>query len=587
MTVYAYARWSSLEQGKNGKSTLERQLENCLGYIERQGWTLTGEPIVDRGRSAYTGDNITTGELGKFAENVRNGTISSPVTLVVEELDRLSRQPADVMLSWLSPLVRAGLTICVTQTGQVINVSMLDHDVGTLMLILITAFGSNKESKKKSERGASAWDQKRIKARAGEVVQRSHNHPRWLRIKEDGEYEAIPERAMIVEDIFRLRLEGKGQIATAQWLNEKAKKDPRYAVWSRGKQKPPFWSPVRVGTIIKSRTVLGEWQPFKQPRGAKDATPVGEAIEKYYPQIIDPATFARANDYRITRQFASQGRGQSISNLFGVRARCRDCGGKMGVRGSIRKHRDGRTSRYYYLTCLNAKIAKTCDNQRTWAYDALERAMLDTLLINAMDDTHFREPADLSSFERAVFDAKAKVADIKTKMARLLDMMETGEEMAVERYRVRKTELAAAETALTDAENDLAQRKGASTPSEHLRRVAEIRTLVDSDDEDDRFRARTLVKSALHDVIESIKFNPENGKVSVMLVDRLRMFVMTHEGVLLHDENLQAWFPDDVGPGYGKVTTTFEGKVTVSNDLDAGQQAGSRAYVRRKTAQSG
>lgn len=582
MTVYAYARWSSLEQTRG--STLERQLENCLGYIERAGWTLTGEPITDKGRSAYTGANIKDGHLGKFAENVRNGTIPTPATLVVEELDRLSRQPADVMLSWLSPLVRAGLTICVTQTGQVIDSKMLDHDMGTLMMILITAFGSHKESKKKSERGASAWDQKREKAREGKAVERNHNHPRWLRIGEDGKYEPIPEREQIVKDIFRLRLEGLGQIATAQWLNEKAKTDPLYAVWSRGKQKPPFWTPVRVGTIIKGRAVLGEWQPFKQPRGAKEATPVGEAIEGYYPEIIDPATFARANDYRITRQFAHQGRGQSISNLFGVRARCGSCDGKMGVRGSIRKHRDGRTSRYYYLTCLAAKIAKTCSNQRTWAYDAIERAVLDTLLINAMDDTHFREKADLSSFERSVFDAKAKVADIKTKMTRLLDMMEAGDDMATERYAVRKTELTTAQTFLTDAETELAQRKGASTPDEHLRRVAEIRALVDSDDDDERYRARTLVKSALHDVIESITFNDENGKIAVMLVDRLRLFVLSPAGEVLHDADFQTMFPGEVGPGYGKVTTRYGGKVTVQNDLDADQQAASLAYVRRTAA---
>lgn len=583
MTVYAYARWSSLEQTKG--STLERQLEKCLAYIENAGWTLTGEPIVDAGRSAYTGANITSGNLGKFAENVRNGTIPTPAILVVEELDRLSRQAADVMLSWLSPLVRAGLSIRVTQTGQVIDAKMLDNDEGSLMMILITAFGSHKESKKKSERGAAAWDQKREKARAGNAVERNHNHPRWLQVGKDGEYEPIPERAQIVRDIFRLRLEGKGQIATAQWLNEKAKTDPGYAVWSRGKQKPPFWTPVRVGTIIKGRAVLGEWQPFKQPRGAKEAIPVGEAIEGYYPAIIDPATFAQANDYRITRQFASQGRGQSVSNLFGVRARCSTCGGKMGVRGSIRKHRDGRTSRYYYLSCLDAKIAKGCSNQRTWAYDALERAMLDALLINAMDDTHFREPADLSSFERAVFDAKAKVADIKTKMVRLLDMMEAGDDMATERYGVRKAELTLAETVLTDAENVLAQRKGASTPSEHLRRVAEIRALVDSDNEDERFRARTLVKSALHDVIESMRFHELTGNITVTVVDLMRMFTINKDGKVTHDDDLREWFGDDVGPGLGKTTSLFEGKESVKNDLDAGQQAGSRAYVRRTAAQ--
>ncbi len=579
MSVYVYARWSSLEQTKG--STLERQLENSRAYIDKVGWQLASDPIIDRGRSAYTGANITTGELGKFADKIRTGNIATPATLVVEELDRLSRQPADVMLSWLSPLVRSGLTIVVTQTGQVIDSHMLDHDMGTLMMILITAFGSHKESLKKSERGATAWAIKRTKAREGEKVERKHNHPLWLRVNSDGEFEVIPNRLAIVKDIFRLRLEGKGQIATAQWLNERRLTDPNYEVWGRGKRAPSFWTPVYVGRVIKSRTVLGEWQPSRQPRGAKSRTLVGEAIENYYPAIIDPSTFTQANDYRLTEQFNHQGRGQSISNLFGTRARCSDCGGKMGIKGSIRKHKDGRTTRYYYLTCLTAKVAKACSNQQTWAYDCIEHAVLDALLSNAMDDTHFRAPVDLSGHERAVHDAKALVADIKTRMTRLLDMMEAGDEMATERYGVRKKELDSAELALLDAETTLARLKGATSPDEHLKRVGEIRALVDSKDDAERYRARSLVKSALHDVIESITFYAATSSVAVMLVDRLRRIGITHDGKIIDDIDFATLFPGQVGPGYGPVEKHSGGRVTLLNNLDEGQKAASRAYVER------
>jgi DNA invertase Pin-like site-specific DNA recombinase len=529
MNVYAYARWSSLEQSKG--STLERQLENCRKYIEQAGWKLTSDPIVDRGRSAYTGANITSGNLGAFADNLRSGIISTPATLVVEELDRLSRQPADVMLSWLSPLVRSGLTIVVTQTGQVIDSRMLDHDMGTLMMILITAFGSHKESKKKSERGASAWEVKREKARAGEKVERHHSHPLWLRVNEKGEFKKIEHRVQIVKDIFRLRLEEKkGQIATAQWLNERRLTDPNYEVWARGVRAPRFWTPVYVGRVLGNRAVLGEWQPSRQPRGEKTRVLIGEPIEGYYPEVIDPVTFAQANDQRVAEQFKHQGRGQSVSNLFGTRARCSECGGKMGVKGSIRKHRDGRQTRYYYLTCLTAKMANACENQRTWAYDAIEKAVLDALLSNAMDDTHFRAPVDLSSHERAVHDGKAKVADVKTRMVRLLDMMEAGDPMATERYAVRKKELDSAEAVLLDAENELARLKGASSPDAHLKRVAEIRALAEGADDEERYRARLLVKSALHDVIERMEFKPATKSVSIFLRHSLGFMVIRADG---------------------------------------------------------
>jgi hypothetical protein len=406
-------------------------------------------------------------------------------------------------------------------------------------------------------------------------------------VNDEGEFAAIPEREQIVKDIFRLRLEGKGQIATAQWLNERRAVDPRYEVWARGKSAPRFWTPVYVGRVIKNRAVLGEWQPNKQARGVKEPTPVGEAIGGYYPVIIDPATFARANDYRITAQFARQGRGKNVSNLFGVRARCATCGGKMGVRGSIRQHSAGRTSRYYYLTCLAAKVAKSCTNQRTWTYDRIERAVLDALLSNAMDDTYFRAPVDLSGYERAVYDAKAQVADIKTRMSRLLDMMEAGDQMASERYAVRTKELADAESKLVDAEAELARLRGATSPEEHLLRVAEVRTLVDSDDDEERYQARSRVKSALNDVIESIIFRPDTGNVRVMLVDRIRMLTISPEGEMIGDHDLMAMFPGHTGPGYGPVYTRLGGVTTVSNELDPGQKEASHAYIRRNEAREG
>ncbi|MBD8548796.1 recombinase family protein [Sphingomonas sp. CFBP 8760] len=144
-------------------STLARQIERTGELIAERGWTLTSDsPLIDRGKSAYTGANIETGELGKFGESIMRGQ-RDPVglVLVVEELDRLSRQPADIMLSWLSPLVRRGLTIAVVSTGQMITRDMLDTDMGGLMTILITAFGSHTESRKKAVRVAAAWTVKR------------------------------------------------------------------------------------------------------------------------------------------------------------------------------------------------------------------------------------------------------------------------------------------------------------------------------------------------------------------------------------------------------------------------------------------
>lgn len=536
MHAYLYARWSSLEQAKG--STLTRQIENCNAYALKRNWVVE-EVIIDRGRSAYTGDNITSGNLGLFAGRLKSGAIPAPACLVVEELDRLSRQPADVMLTWLSPLVRAGLTIAVTQTGQTIDCRMLDYDMGGLMMLMIGAFGSHTESRKKSERVEAAWAKKRDDARAGLPVQRNHRHPKWLCLDESGELKKIKNRCDTVAFIFKRRLEGLGKGGIAKELNA-----AQIPTWSRA----AMWTPTYVGRILSNRAVLGEWQPHAWPRKAKSRKPVGEAISGYYPQVIDESVFVQANELRLKRQLTTQGRGQSISNLLGSKAICGKCGGKMAALGSsrYRQNRDGTKSRHYFLYCENAKVGKSCDHQIGWTYDRIEAPLLDNLLSLAMDDAYFAIDEDLTQLEAAVLAATAEVSELATRAERLLVLVEEGDPRAEAKYRALQRGYTDAERKLEEVKAELEEARGAVTPDEHLRRVAEVRELIDSEDSEIRFQARRRVKAALHDLISVMSFNPDAEQVDVRLVGRLGAMWIKRDG-WSHFENLYA-FPHRTGP---------------------------------------
>ena len=575
MQAYIYARWSSLEQTKG--STLPRQIDNCTRLIEQRGWSIA-DTIIDRGRSAYTGANIQTGELGKFAERVRTGQIINPI-LVVEELDRLSRQPADIMLTWLSPLVRQGLTIIVTQTGQTIDAAMLDHDMGGLMMLLITAFGSHKESAKKSERVGKAWDAKREGARRGEKVQRNHRHPMWIEVLKGGEMHAIPERKLVIERIFRERLAGAGKMMIAKGLNA-----DRVPTWAATKKAASIWTATYVGRILTNRAVMGEWQPHSFPRGGV-RTPVGEPIADYYPQIITPDVFARANDKRAENQRKHQGRGRSISNLLGVRARCGECGGQMSALGSSRYriNKDGTKSRHYFLYCANAKIAETCTNQVGWTYDRVEGPLLDAILTLAMDDQHFAAKDEAASIDAEVLTLKGALANVETRMTRLLVLVEDGDENAVARYSQLRGERDDARRALEDAENRLAEARGKTSPDEHIRRVAEVRAMMTSDDEDERFQARMRVKEALHGLVASINFHPKTKIVSVVLAGNTRILAITHEGRVEGDWDLIDGFPQAFADdGHLSHVSVIENGAVVQREADLEQKAAGAAYKRRR-----
>lgn len=74
MLAVAYARWSSLEQGKG--STLERQLQVVERYCSQRGLEIF-ERVVDEGTSAYSGDNIEIGNLGKLIRRIEAGTVAT------------------------------------------------------------------------------------------------------------------------------------------------------------------------------------------------------------------------------------------------------------------------------------------------------------------------------------------------------------------------------------------------------------------------------------------------------------------------------------------------------------------------------
>ena len=441
----------------------------------------------------------------------------------------------------------------VTQTGQVIDRNMLDHDMGGLMMLLITGFGSHKESRKKADRVGAAWQKKRQLAAAGSEVERNHRSPHWIK---NGRL--IPERAAIVKRIFDERLAGAGKGLIAKRLNSDGK-----PVFTTTKSAAKIWTPTYVGRVLANRAVLGEWQPHTQPRGGSRKA-VGEPVMLYEP-VVDAETFARANDKRAENQRKHQGRGQGLSNLLGTRARCSLCGGQMQALGSsrYRVNIDGSKTRHYFLYCGTAKLAKTCTNQRGWTYDRVEGPLLDHVLTLAMDDQHFATVDESAPLEARVYALREECAAVEQRMARLLDMLEDGDDAIIARYRARKLELDDARQRLADAEEELEIARGKVSQDEHLRRVAEVRELMDSSDDELRFQARARVKEALGSLVETMRFNPDNGRVYVTLIEGMRVLTIAHDGSVSGNFDL-------VHPGRERVTTNPDAKAYLQRNKSQG-----------------
>jgi DNA invertase Pin-like site-specific DNA recombinase len=96
--AYSYIRMSSPEQARG--DSLRRQVERSEQFAAQHGLVLDKEfRLSDIGKSAYSGENLKTGALGRFLVAVRAGKIERGSLLIVESLDRLSRQKVIAALS--------------------------------------------------------------------------------------------------------------------------------------------------------------------------------------------------------------------------------------------------------------------------------------------------------------------------------------------------------------------------------------------------------------------------------------------------------------------------------------------------------
>src|SRR5688572_9209430 len=87
--VISYLRFSRPEQLQG--DSLRRQLEASERWAAARGLRID-QTLSDKGLSAYRGANAETGALSTFLALVRAGRIPAGSILLVESLDRLSRQ---------------------------------------------------------------------------------------------------------------------------------------------------------------------------------------------------------------------------------------------------------------------------------------------------------------------------------------------------------------------------------------------------------------------------------------------------------------------------------------------------------------
>lgn len=377
--AYSYIRMSTAEQLEG--DSLRRQGKKTREYAERLGLELV-EDYDDIGVSAYRGRNSEQGALGRFLEAVHTGDVPKGSHLVIESMDRLTRQSAMMAVSLMSEIIQAGITIVTLDNNISYSSETVSSSQATLFIAVGEMIRAHEESRRKSMMLADVWDEKRRGIRES-LKTATARIPAWLTVNESsGSIVDIPARAAVVREVFDLACNGFGTYSIARLFNERD--EPAWGAPKRTKIRPagstkvvPMWRESYIKKIISNRAVLGEFQSHRvgsDEAGRRIRIPVGDVVLGYYPRIIDDQLFREANLAMERRRISAKGRkGAVYSNIFSGLLHCIQCGSTMRFIDKGQPPKGGK-----YLRCSRSVTGGLCI-KKAYRYDAVEATVLQFL----------------------------------------------------------------------------------------------------------------------------------------------------------------------------------------------------------------
>lgn len=500
--AFSYIRFSSPAQMKG--DSLRRQTEASEEYAQEHGLYIDHSlHLQDLGISAFHGKNATEGKLAGFLSAVQTGHVPAGATLLVESLDRLSREQVTEALTQFLQIIRAGIVVVTLIDKMVYSLATINENPGSLMMSIVFMMRAHNESDEKSKRIGKAWAKKRRVALETKAPQ-NKNRPGWLDLVKNPDgtqsYVVIPERAAVLVRMFELAAGGLGKRSIARILNADG-----VEYWKGGK-----WAESTLHFMLKWPAAMGIYQPCRLDPESRRRIPEGPAIEGYFPQVITNDLWQRAQ----CRTQAPRGpRRPSTHNLFTGLVLDSVSGCKMHYNEKIT---DGK-SRAYLCT---ARIRPDGVKSQMWPYLHFEWTILEHLrdldwssLVNKGPDqetaklnaqiadtvAHLEKvEADINKF----LDALADLPDIlrQSAMAKAARMAEEKEELEV-----RLDELQQQRNQLTTALNSMTEG------------VEAFRSLIETGDPQSRLALQAEIRRRVKEISLRVEKTAQGKRAKIMI----------------------------------------------------------------------
>jgi DNA invertase Pin-like site-specific DNA recombinase len=494
--AYSYVRFSTPQQ-EAGVSR-QRQVDKAAKFASEHDLTLDTElDMTDPGVSAFRGKNARTGALGGFLAAVEKGYVPKGSYLLIENIDRLSRDDILEAQTLFQQLILAGINLVTLSNGETYSRERLQKDPHAILYIVLEQIRANQESVRKSQLvgDAKARKKKRLAENGIDGKPYTRVTPAWITWSdEEKNYKPIPERAAIVREMFERMDAGDGLARIARDLNQRG--TPTWA--QTGKRKTAdHWRTSYIRKVLTSTAPIGTFTPHttrhdEDTRARRDE-PM-EPIANVFPAVVDAETYRRVNRKLSTK--APRGRHAPLapkSIVSGI-AFCATCG-----------HAVTRVSKgdYVYLVCSRANMrAGGC------AYLAVRYSIVEEALRQHAPQLVKEAPRGKST---AALDKQIEALQSNTDAAedRVFDLADLA---ARERSPTASRRLAEMERQLKAYQRelrDLRATRDTLTAASVKGRLNAVERVLSTDTD------TTEINRALRDAIRRIVVDPENGMLWV------------------------------------------------------------------------
>ena len=364
-----YCRLSRDDGAEGDSNSVANQKRMLTKYAKENGFGNTRFYVDD----GYTGTNFNRPGFQQMLEDIEMGYVS---TIIVKDMSRLGRDYLQV--GYYTDTYFPDRNIRFIAVNDCVDSNDGENELAPFRNVMNEMYARDISRKVRSSH--------RLRGNAGEPLSQPpygymkspENKKKWI---------VDAEAAQVVQDIFRMCLEGKGNETIARILQEQKVLIPM-AYWQskglpRGGKKtqpnPYKWGKTTVAKILAQQEYCGDVINFKTySKSFKNKSRIPNPEENWavfknvHKPIIDRETFEAVQKLISKTKRRAPKKENAEKNMFCDLLYCADCGSKLW------SHVNTVNKNIQYFSCSNYKTDTrgTCETRHYIRADAIEQVVM-------------------------------------------------------------------------------------------------------------------------------------------------------------------------------------------------------------------